>query len=78
MGSSRQEYWSGLLFHSSENLPDPEIEPMSPLTTEPSWKNFIIQKTPYFTLTSTLRPNQLCFQAVPPWPLGTANPLAVP
>ena len=30
MGFSRQEYWSGLLFPSSGNLPDPGIEPRSP------------------------------------------------
>ena len=30
MGFSRQEYWSGLPFHSPGSLPDPGIEPMSP------------------------------------------------
>ena len=30
MGFSRQEYWSGLPFLPSEDLPDPGIEPMSP------------------------------------------------
>ena len=30
MGFSRQEYWSGLPFPSSEDLPDPKIEPGSP------------------------------------------------
>ena len=30
MGFSRQEYWSGLPFPSSEDLPDPGIEPRSP------------------------------------------------
>ena len=29
MGFSRQEYWSGLPFPSSEDLPDPRIEPRS-------------------------------------------------
>ena len=29
MGFSRQEYWSGLLFPSPEDLPDPGIEPRS-------------------------------------------------
>ena len=29
MGFSRQEYWSGLPFHSPGDLPDPEIEPGS-------------------------------------------------
>ena len=30
MGLSWQEYWNGLPFVSSGNLPDPEIEPASP------------------------------------------------
>ena len=30
MGFSRQEYWSGLLFPSPGDLPNPEIEPKSP------------------------------------------------
>ena len=42
MGFSRQEYWSGLPFPSSGDLPDPGIEPQSPalagrfFTTEPT------------------------------------------
>ena len=45
MGFSRQEYWSGLLFPSPGDLPDPGIEPRSPalqadaLTSEPPGKN---------------------------------------
>ena len=44
MGFSRQEYWSGLPFHSPGDLSDPGIEPWSPalqanaLTSEPSGK----------------------------------------
>ena len=44
MGFSRQEYWSGLPFPSSGDLPDPVIEPGSPefqadaLTSEPPGK----------------------------------------
>ena len=30
MGFSRQEYWSGLLFPSPGDLPNPGIEPRSP------------------------------------------------
>ena len=30
VGFSRQEYWSGLLFPSPGDLPDPGIEPRSP------------------------------------------------
>jgi len=32
MGFFRQEYWSGLSFPSSEDLPDPGIEPMPPVS----------------------------------------------
>ena len=47
MGSSRQEYWSGLPFPSPRDLPDPGIELISPaspalaggfFTTEPPEK----------------------------------------
>ena len=44
MGFSRQEHWSGLPFLSPGDLPDPEIEPGSPvlqadsLLTEPLGK----------------------------------------
>ena len=44
MGFPRQEYWSGLPFSSPGDLPDPGIEPMSPVlggrffTTEPPEK----------------------------------------
>ena len=44
MGFSRQEYWSGLPFHSPGDLPDPGIEPRSPAfqadasTSEPPGK----------------------------------------
>ena len=31
MGVSRQEYWSGLPFPSPGDLPDPGIEPWSPM-----------------------------------------------
>ena len=44
MEFSRQEYWSGLLFPSPGDLPNPGIEPRSPtlqaesLPSEPQWK----------------------------------------
>ena len=44
MGFPRQEYWSGLPFPSSEDLPEPGIKPMPPalagrfFTTEPPGK----------------------------------------
>ena len=34
MGFSRQEYWSRLPFLSPGHLPDPAIEPTSPIDTE--------------------------------------------
>ena len=46
MGFSRQEYWSGLPFPSSEDLPDPGIDPGSPalwvdtLPSEPQGKPY--------------------------------------
>ena len=33
MGFPRQEYWNGLPFPSPEDLPDPEIELLSPALT---------------------------------------------
>ena len=48
MRFSRQEYWSGLLFPSPGDLPDPGIDPRSPaleadaLTSEPPGKSFNI------------------------------------
>jgi len=33
MGFSRQEYWSGLSFPSSEDLPNPEVK-----LTSPAWQ----------------------------------------
>ena len=30
LGFSRQEYWSGLSFPSPRDLPNPEVEPVSP------------------------------------------------
>ena len=50
MGFSRQDYWSGLPFPSPGDLPNPEIEPTSPLspawagrffTASPSWEAHI-------------------------------------
>ena len=47
MGFPRQEYWSGLPFHSPGDLPDPGVELTSPVlaeeffTTEPpGWPTF--------------------------------------
>ena len=51
MGLSRQEYWSGSPCPPPGNLPDPEIEPASPMSpalpadflpTEPSGKLYLL------------------------------------
>ena len=42
MGFSRQEYWSGLPFHSPGNLPNPGIEPGSPVL----WADALISEPP--------------------------------
>ena len=49
MGSSRQEYWSGLPFPSPGDLPDPEIKSLSPalagrffITELPGKPNYIM------------------------------------
>ena len=48
VGFSREEYWSGLRFPSSGDLPDPGIEPVSPalqadsLPPEPPGKPFTV------------------------------------
>ena len=55
MGFSRQEYWSGLPFPSSEDLPDPGIEPGSPalqadsLPFELQGSPFELQRSPVVT-----------------------------
>ena len=52
---SRQEYWSGLSFPSSGDLPDPGIEPRSPefqedaLLSEPPVKQAMEEKTAFLT-----------------------------
>ena len=49
MGSSKQEYWSGLPFPSPGDLPDPGVEPGSPalwadaLLSEPPGKSQILK-----------------------------------
>ena len=65
MGYSRQEYWSGLPFPSSGDLPDPGIEPRSPalqadaLTYEPSGKPDGYTVSLYFLMTNSLHSKEL-------------------
>ena len=58
MGFPRQEYWSGLSFSPPGDLPDPGIEPASPVspawaggffTTVPPGKHYGIVQKPYFS-----------------------------
>jgi len=55
----RPEYWSGYPFPSPGDLPNPEIEPRSPvlqadsLTAEPQGKPFINVDVSYRRVTST-------------------------
>ena len=56
MEISRQEYWSGLLFPSPGDLPDPGIEPRSralqahALPSEPPGKSYLLIIYVYFIL----------------------------
>ena len=43
MGFSRQEYWSGLPFPPPGDLPDPEIEPASPVSLALACRFFIAE-----------------------------------
>ena len=60
MGFSRQEYWSGFPFPSPGDLPDPGIEPRSPvlqadaLPTEPPGKPICMLKGSSFLILSSL------------------------
>ena len=56
MGLPRQEYWSGLPFPSTGDLPDPGIESRSPtlqadaLLSEPPGKFQVVYQKPHFSL----------------------------
>ena len=45
MGFPRQEYWSGLLFPSPGDLPDPGIEPWSPVLQAASLPSELLGKS---------------------------------
>ena len=51
MGSSRQEYWSGLSFPSPGDLPNPGIEPMCLMS--PALADRFFTTSPYFCITSS-------------------------
>ena len=55
MEFSRQEYWSGLPFPSPEDLPEPGIEPQSPMLQADNLPPEPLGKPLYWTLEETLR-----------------------
>ena len=44
MGFPRQEYWSGLPFPTPKDLPNPEIEPISPMSPALQVDSFLLGK----------------------------------
>ena len=50
MGFPRQEYWTGLPFLSTEGLPDPGIEPVSPALAGRFFLPLSHQGSPHFTI----------------------------
>ena len=55
MGFSRQDYWSGFLFPSPEALPNPRIEPTSPVSAG----RFFIAEPPGKPHRTVLPPSQI-------------------
>ena len=59
--SSREEYWSGLPFPPPEDLPNPRIEPISPVlvggffTTEPPGKFAGTWEEPFMSISDKRR-----------------------
>ena len=41
----KQEYWSGVLFHSPGDLPDPGVQPVGSFTTSATWEPLRLSKT---------------------------------
>ena len=60
-GFSRQENWSGLPFPSTEDLPDPGIEPRSPALAGRFWEDPILtgSSVQLLSLSDSLRPHGL-------------------
>ena len=60
-GFSRQENWSGLPFPSTEDLPDPDIEPRSPALAGRFWEDPILTSSSVqlLSLSDSLRPHGL-------------------
>ena len=62
MGLSWQGYWSGLPFRSPGNLPDPEIEPMPPVSPALAGGFFTTVPPPAEVLVLALDPRGLVFK----------------
>ena len=82
---SRQEYWSGLPFPPARDLPDPEIEPVSPVanagaffTTEPPGKPSFMWPFSYIraSVVAQLVKNLLAVWETWVWSLGWEKRLA--
>ena len=55
VGFSRQEYWSGLPFPPPGDLPDPRIEPKSPVSLALAGRFFTTRTTRLFTMAEDWR-----------------------
>ena len=66
MEFSRQEYWSGLLFPSPGDLPDPRIEPRSPALQADSVLTEIQGKAPLYLVTRRKLPLVLALKVLLP------------
>ena len=67
MGFSRQEYWSRLLFPPPGNIPDPGIEPESPVSSALQMDSLPIEPLgkPYSSLLS--KAVNILFSKMSPW-----------
>ena len=74
MGFSRQEFWSGLPFPSPGDLPDPGIEPMSPMS--PAWASGFFTTSATWEAPHTVYTSQLSIKDsdTQPFPLDVSWP----
>ena len=86
MGFSRKEYWTGLPFSPAEDLPDPGIEPTSPVslalagrffTTEPPGSILYLCTFPLYSLASHLDCNTDILTGCSVSPMPYLNPFSL-
>ena len=87
MGFSRQEYWSGLPFPSPGDLPDPGLEPTSPVspalaggffTTSSTWEAWAVHQNLMQQCKSTILQDKIKWQKKQVWmSLVCIKPLSV-